>query len=201
MSYCLLRTRIFRGALNFSTLIAAGSEVLQDGPAASMVGSCLPWFREPLVMDFGPLHQLLSFPETVGCQAMTPGIANPIGAIGFGGDGEPRRSGDGVVHGTGGATPYRATPPAPPLGEGSQTVKRLVAGTSLQGHRSIAPPPERMGERFNRRDVHRLDCCHSPVADCCSPGRRRGHDSLLHLALETIGRAVSPPAPGSPDRS
>jgi hypothetical protein len=89
-------------------------------------------------------------------------------------------------------------PQRPPMEGGRKTVKRLVAG---QGTPQPTPPPEMMEERFNCRDVHRLDCCHSPVADRCSPGRRRGHDSLLHLAFETIGRAVAPPAPGSPNRS
>ena len=93
-----------------------------------MVGRFLPRLRKPLVMDFSPLDPLLGFPETVGCQAMAPEIADAIGAISFVGDGEPRRSGDGVVHGIGGAAPFRATPRAPPLGDGIQTVKRLVAG-------------------------------------------------------------------------
>ena len=88
-------------------------------------------FREPLVMDFGPLHQLLGFPETVGCQAMAPWIADAIGAIGFGADGEPRRSGDGVVHGKVEQRSTGLLPQRPPLGEEIKTVKRLVAGTSI----------------------------------------------------------------------
>lgn len=148
-------------------------------------------------MDFGPLHQLLGLPEAGGCQAVAPGIADAIGAIGFRGDGEPRRSGDGVVHG-GGAAPYRATPSAAPLGRGKENRETTRCREEIL---SAHPPPEMMGKRFKCRDVHRLDCCHSPVADRCSPGRRRGHDSLLHLALETIGRAVGTPAQGSPNRS
>jgi hypothetical protein len=89
-------------------------------------------------------------------------------------------------------------PQRPPMEGGGKTVKRLVAG---QDPPRPTPPPEMMGKRFNCRDVHRLDCCHSPVADRCSSGRRRGHDSLLHLALETIRRAVKSPAQGSPNRS
>jgi hypothetical protein len=102
-----------------------------------MVVCSLPLLREPLVMDFGPLHQLLGFPETVGCQAMAPGIADAIGAISFVGDGEPRRSGDGVVHGKVEQRPTGLLPRRPPLGEEIKTVKRLVAGKSIACDRRL----------------------------------------------------------------
>jgi hypothetical protein len=136
-----------------------------------------------LVTHFRPLHPLLGFPEGVGLQTVPVGITDAIGAIVLGRDREPRWSGDGVAHGRGRQLLTGLLPCLPPSG----TVKRLVAAPATHW----TPTAGMMERRFNRRDVHRLDRRPSPVADRRSPSCGRRHGSLLHLAIEAIGGALS----------
>lgn len=92
-----------------------------------------------------------------------------------------------VIVSSTGAVEQRHTglhPSSPSFRSGETTRCRPVVST--------APLPGMMIRSFNCRDVHRLDRRPPSVADRCSPRRGRGHGSLLHLAIEAIGGALTP---------
>lgn len=80
-------------------------------------------------MHFRPLHPLLRFPKGVGFQTVSVQVADPVRAIGFRNDREPRRCRDGLVHGRVWQRLIDLLPPAPL----AAPVKRLVAAPSRSG--------------------------------------------------------------------